>query len=550
MTPFDSHLKRPSKSTAPRPLQAAVVLSVLYLLARLTGLLQSILISTLLETKARDAYAAAFDLPDMMNYLVAGGAMSITFIPVFTELIQTGREREAWRFFSGLATLMGCVLLVLTLFGVLAADPLMRLTKPGLAHDPAKFSTLQLAITMTQVVLPAQIFFYLGGMVVGVLNANKRFAASGWTGAVYNIVAIAVGVVLLRFVGPVAFAWGILIGAIAGNFVLPLWAALSGPPEQRLQYLAEPPHTAWTQPAIRRFFLNALPIMLGVSLPVVDQVVVGWFASYLHPGALWNLRNGNRVMLAPLGIVAQAASVAAFPYMASEAAGQDWRKFAGFLRSGLGRLMFLTLPLSVLLILIGEPLINLLFAYGKYNEPVALHETTVAFQFYCVGLFAWGGQQFVARGFYALQDTWTPTVIGSILTIFFFIPLSWAAAQLDGVRGLAFATSIGATAHFCGILIALEAKLRRRRYNIALGTPRIMGTLLRTVVACVPMGLAGLVTNAVAVRHLADDKLGDVMRLVCVGLVASLAFALAAQLFAIPDWSWLKAKLLRRRAAR
>src|SRR4028118_2318634 len=138
--------------------------------------------------------------------------------------------------------------------------------------------------------------------------------------------------------------------------------------------------------------------MLGVSLPVVDQIVVGFFASYRPTGDLTYLQTGNRVMLAPLGIVAQAASVAAFPYLASDSAAMNWDKLADFLRSGLRRLMFLSLPLSMLLILTAQPIINILFGYGKYDDPAALNATAVAFAFYCVGPFARAGQQVAARG--------------------------------------------------------------------------------------------------------------------------------------------------------
>jgi putative peptidoglycan lipid II flippase len=556
-----SNVSAVSARAAIRPLQAAAVLAGTILLARVIGLLQYTIINSKLPPGATDAYYAAFRLPDIINYLVAGGAMSVTFIPIFTELKyaaqrtsaeEGGHREEAWHFFSTVATLMGIALILLIVGGVLLAEPLVRLTNPGFtAPDPDKEETLRLAVQMTRIILPAQFFFYLGGMVVGVLNAHKRFGASGMTGAVYNLVAIAIGYAAWLAIGETGFAWGILLGACAGNFLLPLVAARSGPLEERLRFR---PSCDWRHPAVRRFFLNALPIMLGVSLPVVDQFVVGFFASYLTTGALTHLQTGNRVMLAPLGIVAQAASVAAFPFLASDSAAHKWDKLSDFLRSGLGRLMFLSLPISMLLILTAQPIINILFGYGKYaDDPVALEHTAIAFAFYCVGLFAWVGQQFVARGFYALQDTTTPTIIGSALTIFFFVPLCWAAARWGGVLGLAFATSIGAAAHFCGILIALESKLRSRRYNTHLQTRRITGTLLRTGAATAAMGIAGLLANSAAVWFLTSGKepvtkLGDLLRIVLVGTVACIAFAAAAQLCAIPEWDWLKGKVARRRA--
>lgn len=540
-----------------------MLLSGAFLLSRLTGFVQLALINALLPRAAGDAYAAAFTLPDVVNYLVAGGAMSVTFIPIYTSLREGQQPRAAWIFFSTVATLMGLALSALVFWCVVFAAPLTALLSPGLlqpgrtqsfahalslamqvangsiAHPPRSF---ELAVEMTRIMLPAQLFFYLGGMVIGVLNAHKRFGASGFTGVLYNAVAIAVGVLIFAITNRASgFAWGILIGAFCGSFALPLWASLSGPSEERLRYS---PSLDWRMPSVRRFFLNALPIMLGVSLPVVDQIVVKFFASGLGEGALRNLFTGNRFMLAPLGIVAQAASVAAFPYLASDSAAQDWKSFAEFLRNGLRRLMFLTLPLSVGLILVSEPLLNL-FRFGKFGQADA-HQSAVAFAFYCVGLFAWTGQQLAARGFYALQDTRTPTIIGTLLALAFCGLCQFVVWMGWGVAGLAFATSIGAGAQFVGVTLALDRRLKQRRYDAPLRLVSVLGTMMRTGAACVPMAFVGLVADALARQVLGDGKGSDIVRLLLVSLAAWGTFVVAAQKFQIPEFFWLRSKIMRR----
>jgi putative peptidoglycan lipid II flippase len=524
----------PAKTTA-RPLQAAILLSALFFLARVAGLIHVTLVNRFLPTPAAEAFYAAFRLPDVIFFITAGGAMSVTFIPIFTELLQREKEKDAWRFFSTVVTLMGGVLLLLIVLAIAFADPLTRLLNPGFT-EAHKAATLDYTVRMTQILVPAQLFFYLGAVLVGVLNAYKRFGATGWNGFVYRALSIVAGYFLFLILGPMGFAWGVLLGAVGGSFLLPLLSSLRGPLAERFQFR---PSLDLKQPAVKKFFVNALPIMFGVSLPVFDQVVVGYFASSLDEGAVRNLTTGNRFMLAPLGIVAQAASVAAFPYLAADSASGDWTKFSEFLRSGLRRLLFLTLPLSILLILLAQPLINMLRG-GEFGHAAA-DETAIAFAFYCVGLFAWAGQQLVARGFYALQDTRTPTIIGSVLTIFFFIPLcAWMSRF--GVLGLAYATSIGAAAHFVGILIALERRMNQARYNAPLGLKKIMGTLLRTGVACVAMALCGLLVSSLATRVLPDARWADLVRLLVVSIVACAAFGLCAQKFAIPEWFWLRKK--------
>jgi putative peptidoglycan lipid II flippase len=522
-------------------LQAVAILAALYFLGRFTGLIQSVAISALLPPTATDAYSAAFDLPDSLNYLVAGGAISATFIPLFTRMWDRGQDEDAWRFFSTVASIMGLVLIILTVLMMIFTPQLTLLTKPGMGA-PNKAETLRLAVAMTRIILPAQLFFYLGGLLVGVLNTFKRFGASGWTGPLYNFIAVGIAIPLFLITrNPLVFAWGILLGAFGGNFLLPLLAAGSGPRKQRVRFQF---HLSLQDPAVRRFFWLALPIMFGVSVPVVDQWVVNYFASSLNSGALTHIRNGSRLMIAVQGVLGQAAAVAAFPYMASLVATDDFRKFSDIVQRGLKRLLFVTVPISVLMLIWAEPLVRIIFGWGEYNRAVPIQETAAAFAFFCVGLFAWAGQGFVARAFYALGDTVTPTVIGSAITIFFFCPLCWAAMRFHtGVVGLALATTLGASAYFVAISLALEKLMKKRRYRAPLRLERICGTLLRTLAAAFIMGIVGLVALRLGNRFMATDKVGDIGLMLWSGFFAYMAFAWAARAFKIPEWFWIHDKI-------
>jgi putative peptidoglycan lipid II flippase len=295
--------------------------------------------------------------------------------------------------------------------------------------------------------------------------------------------------------------------------------------------------------------------MIGVSFPVADQILMIFFKEYVEPGVLTQLNLGNRVMVAPLAMLAQAASVAAFPYLAGDSALGRWDDFAEFLRSGLRRLLFIALPASTLLILLAQPIIIMIFRHGLFTAADA-QASAIAFSFYCVGMFAWAGQQFVARGLYALQDTVTPTIIGTTITFVFFVPLCFFVVIYlpFPLIGLAFATSLGACAHFCGVFIALEKKLARPPYSMPLGSERVLGTLLRTFTACLVMGIVGLI-----VKNLSDNVLPQAIlesfagQLVRIGIItppALGAFAWAAQRFNIPEWDWLLSKFRRRKSAK
>ena len=542
MSSLDSSQSATKPLPTTRPLQAVLLLSALFFLARFTGLLQRQIISALLPATATDAYTYAFALPNILNHLVAGGAISLTFIPIFSRSWTRGREAEAWRFFSTLLSSMGVLLCVLTAAMLLLTPQLILLANPGLAA-PEKKATLDLAIEMTRVILPAQLFYYLGGILVGVLNTFKRFGATGWTSALNNVVAIAVGVSLLALFGPIAFAWGILAGAFVGNLLLPFLAIQGAPRAQRPRFKFR---FNLGDPLVKRFFILALPIMLGVSLPIVDQFVVLFFASFLPQGAATHLDNANRLMIAAQGVMGQAAAVAAFPFLASESAKGDFRAFAEFLRSGLRRLLFVSLPVSVLLILWAAPITRLLYGYGEFNQPQKIAETAICFALYTLGLFAWVGQGLVARGFYALGDTKTPTVIGSVLTLVFFVPLCFAMARTAGAPGLALATSIGAVVYFVVILAYLDSKLKTQKYQAPIGLQKIGGTVLRTGAACLLMAIAGGLAFKLAQNVVVNDKIGDLVLMAWTGAIAIFVFAASATRFEIPEWIWMRDKWKRR----
>ena len=530
-----------------------LILSALYFLSRFTGLFQSAVISALMPSVATDAYFAAFDLPDYLNYLVAGGAISLTFIPIFTKFWEKGKEAEAWRFFSTLMCLMGVILFAATIVMMIFTPQLMALSKPGFTA-PEKKETFDLAVAMTRIILPAQFFFYSGGLMLGVLNTFKRFGASGWTGTIYNVVAIVVAVPFWFLTkNPVVFAWGILIGAFIGNFVLPYLALQSGPrstrPRFRLLF-------DFGSPSVKRFFVLTIPIMLGVSLPVVDWWVVGYFGSSLSEGTFTHLKMGNRLMISAQGIVGQAVAVASFPFLASMVAQGNYEGFAEFLRTNLRRLMFITLPLTVLLVLGATPICSLIYGYGKFNDTAKIGETAVSFAFFSIGLFAWAAQGIVSRGFYALGDTRTPTIIGSALTIFFFIPLCALSMHLCalfnrmnlGALALALSTTIGAAAYFGVALIYLENKLKKRKYSAPIGLELLAGTLLRTMSACALMGVAGVMALLLGKEIMPVNKGGDLVLLMWTWIVAGFVFCAASAQFEIPEWSWLRAKVMRRKS--
>ena len=211
-------------------------------------------------------------------------------------------------------------------------------------------------------------------------------------------------------------------------------------------------------PGVRKVFALMLPVLLGLSLPQVDVVINSAFATLLNdPGAVAALDNGNRLMQVPLGIFGQAAGIAALPTLSALFAQRNWKEYRETVSFGVRSVFFATIPASVFMIIAAKPIIALILQAGSYG-PDDTAQAAIALVYYCIGVFAWGGQAIVARAFYAMQDTVTPIVIGTIMT-FLFVPLNWLLMKPLGHGGLALATSVMAIMHMLALSKVLASRV-------------------------------------------------------------------------------------------
>src|SRR5581483_4132157 len=243
-----------SPSTTRKLGLAAAIFIAAVLLSRVLGFARDAFVAAAFGANgATDAFYAAFTLPDVLNYLVAGGTLSITFIPIYTRHLTSGDEREGNRVFSIIATTMLLVLVA----GVIA----LEVWTPELAGRYLKKlqpKDLQLAIELTRILLPAQICFYLGGLASATLMARHKFVAAAMAPLAYNAGTIAGGALLGRQLGAASLAWGTLAGALVGPFAIQLVAAWRA----GLRYL---PSLRVRHAEFREWLWLSLPLMIGVS---------------------------------------------------------------------------------------------------------------------------------------------------------------------------------------------------------------------------------------------------------------------------------------------
>ncbi|NUL81169.1 MAG: murein biosynthesis integral membrane protein MurJ [Armatimonadetes bacterium] len=399
------------------------------------------------QNEQTDAYRAAFQLPDLLYFMVAGGALSSALIPVFSRHLQLKQEEAAWRIFSTVAILMMSVVGVLVVVAEVFAPWLVSVMFSGFDSE-----RLEMTTSLTRIVLPSQIFFLAGGLMMATLYSRNEYLVPALGPNVYNVGIIFGGLALAGPFGIAGLAWGALLGAFVGNVLLPLWAMrrLGSRLNRKIDL---------KDPGARQVFKMMLPVMFGLSLPGIYMLILRMFGSHLPEGSISALDNANRQMQAPLGIVGQAVGLAIFPVMSRLAAEQDWKTFRLVLRNGLRLVWYLCLPATALLFALADDVGRLFLQYGKF-KPSDTELVASALRAFSLGLFAWAGQALVARAFFSLQDGLTPTLIGSIATLA-FVPLAWLLMiKMEmGPTGLALAVSIAATMQMVSMLIVLGRRV-------------------------------------------------------------------------------------------
>jgi putative peptidoglycan lipid II flippase len=489
---------------------AALIVAGGTLLSRILGLARQVIFAWLLGAGATgDEYFVAFLIPDFLNYLLAGAYMAITLIPILTKRFADGDDEDAWRAFWAVARVLTIGSVVIVVVAMPFVGNILRLVEPGFTdHQVAE------AARLTRIVLPAQLFFILGQLLTAVQFARKKFLIPTLGPLVYNLAIIAGGVI--GGVGrenPTAdgFAWGVLAGAFLGIFLLQAWGAYRCG-------LRLPSGALRRHPAVPRYFALAIPLMLGQSLVVLDEQLGRSFGSLHGAGGVSWLTFGRQTMLVPVGVIAQAAGVAAYPFLATLAAEGKHRELAEAVSKALRYIMVLSLTAAAGLMALSIPTIGLLYQRGSFGlaDTVAAAGTVVLF---ALGVPMWGMQQILARGFYAREQMWAPVIVGTLATAA-AVPIYWALNHAMGVKGLALASSISITLYTMTLAVVWY-----RRIGWSTAGPLAV-TSLRNLPLAAAAGFAAWGASDWVSHRFAAQGVASSLAAVAVGGIVLLAIAL------------------------
>jgi putative peptidoglycan lipid II flippase len=419
-------------------------------LSRIMGLVREQIIGrTLGASREADLYFASFTLPDFLNYLLAAGALSIVFIPIFLAHLQRGENDRGWEAFSAIANFM----LIAGTIGIALlmafARPLTGVVAPGFTQP----EEVDMLVRLMRIVLPAQIFHIIGGLLSAVLQAQDRHFLPAMAPLVYSAGIIIGGLVGAQLgVGAEGFAWGVLAGSILGPFGLPLYGCLR-------THMRWRPTLSLRNPDLRRYLYLSAPIMVGFSIVAVDEWIIKNQASFLAEGALSHLQYARTLMKVPIGVFGMAVGVGAYPTISRMVAAGNVAEAYGVLRRAVRLVLAATFAAQVCLTLAGFEATYLIWgAFGSRFSIEDAQATATVLVFLCLGLAGWATQTVISRGFYALGRTWLPTIVGTLITAC-VVPLYIVMRQYWGATGLAIASSVSIL-----IYVLILGWLQRRHF--------------------------------------------------------------------------------------
>ncbi len=416
-------------------------------LSRVVGLVRESVVRYYFGTVGQiNAFEVAFLVPNTIRALVADAALSSAFVPVFSELLEKGERKRAWRVASSLFWLILLGLGGLTALFIVIAPWVMRI-----------FGYDGVAVGLSRVLFPIVVLLGLTGILVGILNSYDHFTVPALTPVFWNVAIIAGLAIGVPHAGTVdaklyVYAVSIVVGTVI-QLLLPVpWLRNR---DGHLQVVID-----WRDPAVRRTFQLMVPITLGLGLINFNAFIDTIFAARLidkfqAPSAI---NAAFRLYIFPQGMFSVAVATVLFPALARLATRGDMDGFRSTVASGLRQIAFLLIPASVASAVLAEPIVRIVYERGSFT-PSQTHVVAAALAAFSLGLTFNGAMLMLNRAFFSLQSAWVPTSV-ALANLGLNAALD-AAFYRVGIWGIPLSTSLVNIAGTAALLVLLRRRLGR-----------------------------------------------------------------------------------------
>lgn len=462
---------------------AAGLMALSILLSRIFGYMREMLLAYQYGANGTtDAFYAAFQIPDLLNYFLSGGALSIAFIPLYNKVIARDGEAAAQKMMESVLGTLGVIVVTATAVLWWQAEALIRFQFPRFDEE-----TTAMTVQLTRIVLPAQVFFITGGIIQAVLLAHKNFHAAALAPFIYNICIIAGGYFLHDSFGIQGFAIGTLAGAFLGPFLMPVLFAYRHIP-LRARF-------APREKVFLTYLALAAPLMFGQTLLTLDEWYNRWFGALLPAGSVAYLSYARKLIQVPIAVIGQALAAAALPSLSklwAEGKIDELNKnLLQTMRVGLG----LAILASAGMFIFAGPIIAIVYQHGAFSpgDASVVADLVIIFS---LAIPAWVLQQISLRAFYARSDTWRPMLLGTLLSLA-VIPLYMSFGKSFGIYGLAYAGVAGM------YLNTLATMIFARRLHKAPKFLPLLVSLCRSMCIAIPAAAAAITVLRYRAVHFA-----------------------------------------------
>jgi len=425
-------VKKEAKQSS-RIAKSAGTVSVAVMCSRVLGLVREQIFAGMFGAGfAYDAFVVAFRIPNLLRDLFAEGALSAAFITVFTDYDTNRPKEETWRLASNVLVFFAVILSLLTLLGIFFADPLVNLLASDFSEIAGK---RELTTLLTKIMLPFLIFISMAAVVMGILNSKGKFFVPAMASAFFNLGSI-VGGVSLALILP-KFDLPAIMGMAIGTLLGGMLQLLIQIPTLKKCGFTFTPRLRLKDPGLKRIITLMIPAVIGLSPTQINIFINTNFASSCAEGSVSWLNYAFRLVQLPIGVFGVALSIAAMPVLARHAAQKDLKGMKETMISSLTMVFSLTIPATIGLALLAQPIIHIIFERGAFTSFDTL-ATANTLTLYAIGLFAYSSNKILVPVFYALEDTKYP-LIASFLAVGTNILI--ITLTIDSLQHLAIALS-------------------------------------------------------------------------------------------------------------
>jgi putative peptidoglycan lipid II flippase len=523
----------PQSATSGRAVaRNTAIFSIATGLSRIAGLVREIVASSYFATSgAFSAFTIAFQVPNVVRSLFADAALSAAFVPVFTELLERGERKEAFRLASTLFFLILAVLGAITVLFVVGAGVVMPLFT-GHTFDR---ELDQLTVGLSRVLFPIVVLLALNGLVVGMLNAYDHFAVPAISPLVWNIVIIACLVASHQLLSGDEQLYGYAVGVVAGTAVQ---FAMAFPQLRRLGFHLQV-SLNFRDARVRQVLRLMLPVTIGLGLINFNLLINSTLGSLVSEQAARAIDAAFRIYMLPQGMFSVAIATVLFPALSRLAARKDLDGLRGLTANGMRQIFLLLVPAAAATLALSTPITRLIYEHGEFG-PQSTELVSSALFWFSFSLPFSGVNLLLTRTFFSLQRPWITTGIAG-LNLAVNVVVSVALYKPFGIPGIVMGTAASSAA-----MTLAQAHFLRRELHGRLEARETLVAVARITAAAALLAAVSYGTWFLLDGWLGRGLFGQIAAVGVALTAGTVVYALAVRLLGIPEARQIEALLARR----